>query len=404
MEHIDLEKAIELLIENTIALEQKEERNILESLGFVLGEDIYSPIDNPPFSRSPLDGFSFNNKISKNASQNNPKKIDVFSEICAGDFLEKEVPFGSAVRIMTGAPIPKGCNCVLKQEEVEFDEENQTVTIYKEMKEFENFCYQGEDLKKGTLVINKGELITYNHIGVFASIGINKIHVYKKPIIGILSLGNELTMPGERLESGKIFNSNLFTLASRLKSLGLESLIFNPLLDNINIVSDFIEANIHKVDLLITTGGVSVGKMDIMHDVIKKINAKRLFWKVNIQPGTPVLASVKNNKIILSLSGNPFASLVNFELLGRKILEKLSCNGIKSTYTLKAKVSGNFKKKSIKRRFIRAQYINGDVFVNNDKHSSGMISSLLNKNALIDINPGNNGLNDGDIVEVILID
>ena len=144
--------------------------------------------------------------------------------------------------------------------------------------------------------------------------------------------------------------------------------------------------------------------MDIMHDVIKKINAKRLFWKVNIQPGTPVLASVKNNKIILSLSGNPFASLVNFELLGRKILEKLSCNGIKSTYTLKAKVSGNFKKKSIKRRFIRAQYINGDVFVNNDKHSSGMISSLLNKNALIDINPGNNGLSDGDIVEVILID
>lgn len=404
MEHIDLEKAIELLIENTIALEQKEERNILESLGFVLGEDIYSPIDNPPFSRSPLDGFSFNNKISKNASQNNPKKIDVFSEICAGDFLEKEVPFGSAVRIMTGAPIPKGCNCVLKQEEVEFDEENQTVTIYKEMKEFENFCYQGEDLKKGTLVINKGELITYNHIGVFASIGINKIHVYKKPIIGILSLGSELTMPGEHLEVGKIFNSNLFTLASRLKSLGLESLIFNPLLDNINIVSDFIEANIHKVDLLITTGGVSVGKMDIMHDVIKKINAKRLFWKVNIQPGTPVLASVKNNKIILSLSGNPFASLVNFELLGRKILEKLSCNGIKSTYTLKAKVSGNFKKKSIKRRFIRAQYINGDVFVNNDKHSSGMISSLLNKNALIDINPGNNGLNDGDIVEVILID
>ncbi|WP_297407967.1 molybdopterin molybdotransferase MoeA [uncultured Cetobacterium sp.] len=404
MEHIDLEKAIELLIENTIALEQKEERNILESLGFVLGEDIYSPIDNPPFSRSPLDGFSFNNKISKNVSQNNPKEIDVFSEICAGDFLEKEVPFGSAVRIMTGAPIPKGCNCVLKQEEVEFNEENQTVTIYKEMKAFENFCYQGEDLEKGTLVIKKGELITYNHIGVFASIGINKVHVYKKPIIGILSLGNELTMPGERLESGKIFNSNLFTLASRLKSLGLESLIFNPLLDNINIVSDFIEANIHKVDLLITTGGVSVGKMDIMHDVIKKINAKRLFWKVNIQPGTPVLASVKNNKIILSLSGNPFASLVNFELLGRKILEKLSCNGIKSTYTLKAKVSGNFKKKSIKRRFIRAQYINGDVFVNNDKHSSGMISSLLNKNALIDINPGNNGLNDGDIVEVILID
>ena len=221
MEHIDLEKAIELLIENTIALEQKEERNILESLGFVLGEDIYSPIDNPPFSRSPLDGFSFNNKISKNVSQNNPKEIDVFSEICAGDFLEKEVPFGSAVRIMTGAPIPKGCNCVLKQEEVEFNEENQTVTIYKEMKAFENFCYQGEDLEKGTLVIKKGELITYNHIGVFASIGINKVHVYKKPIIGILSLGNELTMPGERLESGKIFNSNLFTLASRLKSLGL---------------------------------------------------------------------------------------------------------------------------------------------------------------------------------------
>lgn len=404
MTNIDLEKAKEILLDNTIPLQKLEEKDILESLGYVLGEDIFSPIDNPPFSRSPLDGFSFNSNLSKGVSKDTPKELSIFSEIYAGSIENREVPLDKVVRIMTGAPIPKNCNCVIKQEDVIFNENNNTITLFKEMSSYENYCFQGEDLKKGTLIMKKQEVITYNHIGVLSSLGINKVKVYKKPIVGILSLGSELLMPGSKLQPGKIFNSNLFTLASKLKTLGIDCKLFPPIPDDTSAVAYFIESKIKDIDILITTGGVSVGKMDIMHDVINYLNAKRLFWKVNIQPGTPVLASIFKDKIILSLSGNPFASLVNFELLGRDVLNKLSSGGIKKTLTLKGEIVGDFNKKSSKRRFIRAEYQNGKVFVNNSKHSSGMISSLLNKNSLIDIQAGNLGLHSGDIVEVILID
>ncbi|MEG0068865.1 MAG: molybdopterin molybdotransferase MoeA [Cetobacterium sp.] len=404
MELITLEHAVKILLEKVLPIKKYEERTILNSLGFILNETIYSPLNNPPFNRSPLDGFCFNSNLSIGASKTSPKTLEVFTEIFAGDYFNKEVPSNMAVRIMTGAPIPKGCDCVIKQEDVLFDEKNKTFTLFKEMKKFENFCFLGEDLSVGDLVVEKGEVITYNHIGVLASLGIKNIQVLKKPKIGILSLGSELAMPGYALEEGKIYNSNLFTIASKLTYLGVETILYPPLRDDVDEVSNFIENHLDEIDLLITTGGVSVGKKDIMHDVLKKMHAERLFWKVDIQPGTPVLASLKNEKLILSLSGNPFASLVNFELLGRPILDKLSSGAIRKTTTISAEVVGEFSKKSVKRRFIRGYYSEGKVYINNDKHSSGTISSLLGKNSIIEILPGTPFLKDGDKVKVILID
>ena len=141
-----------------------------------------------------------------------------------------------------------------------------------------------------------------------------------------------------------------------------------------------------------------------MHDVIKKLGANRLFWKINIQPGTPVLASEKDGKLILSLSGNPFASLVNFELLGRPVLSKLSSNAIKNTTLVEGVVRGGFNKKSSKRRFIRGYFRDGYIYLNDKKHSSGTISSLIGKNAIVEVLPGTPYLSEGDKVSVILID
>lgn len=404
MEQISLECALETLLKQIQPLNTVEEKYILDSLGFVLAEDILSPLNNPPFNRSPLDGFTFNSNDSNGASVENPIAFNVISEIFAGDFSNKKISSKEAFRIMTGAPIPEGCNCVIKQEDVVFNEETKVLYITKELKPFENFCFLGEDLKVNDLVVKKGEIITYNHIGVFASLGINTIKVLKKPKVGILSLGSELTMPGEALEKGKIYNSNLFTLISKLKHLGIEGVMYPPMSDDSILVSNFISKELKNIDLLITTGGVSVGKKDIMHDVIKELNANRLFWKINIQPGTPVLASEKDEKLILSLSGNPFASLVNFELLGRPILSKLSSNSIKNTAIVEGIVKGSFNKKSSKRRFIRGYFKEGYIYLNDQKHSSGTISSLIGKNAIVEISPGTPCLNEGDKVTVILID
>lgn len=404
MEYISLESAIKILLENTNVIKDLEEKNIMDSLGYVLAEDIYSTLDSPPFNRSPLDGFTFNAKDSIGATKETPKEFKVIDEVYAGGFTNKRVGEMESIRIMTGAPIPEGCNCVIMQEQVVYSDEKKTLQIFRELKDYENFCFKGEDLKLGELVVKKDELITYNHIGVFASLGINKVKVYKKPVVGVLSLGTELIMPGEPLETGKIYNSNLFTLVSKLKYLGVEAKYFPPMSDNTVEVANFIEEKLNDVDILITTGGVSVGKMDIMHDVIKELDAKRLFWKIQIQPGTPILASTKNDKIILSLSGNPFASLVNFELLGREILAKMSLGAIRPTVKRSAIVNGSFDKSSSKRRFIRGFFKDGEVFLNNNKHASGTISSFVGKNAVVEIMPGTEKLENEDEVKVILID
>lgn len=172
MELVTLEHAIKILLEKVSPLKNSEEKTILNSLGSILNETIYSPLNNPPFNRSPLDGFSFNSNLSIGASKTTPKTLKVFTEIFAGDYFNGEIPSNMAVRIMTGASIPKGCDCVIKQEDVLFDEKNKTLTLFKELKKFENFCFLGEDLSIGDLVMKKGEFITYNHIGVLASIGI----------------------------------------------------------------------------------------------------------------------------------------------------------------------------------------------------------------------------------------
>lgn len=404
MEQISLESALEVLLEKIQPLKNVEEKYILDSLGFVLAEDILSPLNNPPFNRSPLDGFTFNNTDTIGATKDNPIAFNVISEILAGDFCDKKNLSKEAFRIMTGAPIPDGCNCVIKQEDVIFNEETKTLYVDRELKPFENFCFLGEDLKIDDLVIKQGEIITYNHIGVLASLGINTIKVFKKPKVGVLSLGSELTMPGKDLKKGKIYNSNLFTVISKLKYLGVDGVMFPPMCDDFVSVSNFISEELKNIDFLITTGGVSVGKKDIMHDVIKKLGANRLFWKINIQPGTPVLASEKDGKLILSLSGNPFASLVNFELLGRPVLSKLSSNAIKNTTLVEGVVRGGFNKKSSKRRFIRGYFRDGYIHLNDKKHSSGTISSLIGKNAIVEVLPGTPYLSEGDKVSVILID
>lgn len=402
---IELEEAIDILLTNVKDIQDIERKGILDALGYILAEDIYAGINNPPYDRSPLDGFALNHTSTKNCSRENPVHIHIEAEVMAGDYYEKIVEENSGVRIMTGAPIPRGCNCVIKQEEVEYSEDIKILKVYKELKEYENFCFEGEDFLKGELMIEKGSLLTPNHIGVLASLGTSEVLVYRKPVVGVLITGDELVQPGRELTSGKIYNSNLFTLAAKLKKLGVEVKCYPHIADETNTVADFILEKIKDVDLFITTGGVSVGKKDIMHDVIEVMNGKRLFWRVNIQPGTPVLASLHEKKILLSLSGNPFAAMVNFELLARPVLHKLSRGMVGDTVRKKCVVSeGEFPKKTSRRRFVRARYINDRIHLTSSKHSSGQISSTLDKNAIIDIKSGTPWIKKGDVVEVLVID
>lgn len=401
MENIELELALQLIGDTVNEISSTEKINIEESRGRIIGEDIYAPINQPPFNRSPLDGYALRSEDTVGASKKNPIKLCVVDEIFAGGNINTEIEKNEAIRIMTGAEIPEGADCVIRQENTNYSMEE--VEIYSELKKYENYCFAGEDVKKGSKLISKGEKLTYIHIGLLATMGITQVLVKRKPRIGIISTGDEIVSSGKPLSKGKIYDSNRITISMRLMDFGCEIVSSKIIEDEVCQVSKQINNLIDKVDVIITTGGVSVGKKDIMHEVINKINADRLFWRVRMKPGTPAIYSIYKKTPILSLSGNPFAAIATFEIMGKELIYKLSGDEDLKQIRIKSVMEDNFLKESKGRRIVRGIYKNNKVYLPQGGHSPGMMASMLGCNCLIDIKPGTKQLLKGDEVDIILI-
>lgn len=398
---IELEEAVSLMEESVCEINEIEEVYLAEADKRVLSEDIYAPVNNPPFDRSPLDGYALIAEDLNGADRDNPVKLKVIDEVFAGGYTEKVLSHGEAVRIMTGAKLPKGCDAVIRQEDT--DEGMESVQIYAQLKKHDNYCFEGEDVKKGALLMKKGDVLSYIHIGILSGMGYDKVKVKRNIKAALLVTGDEVDSPGKELAEGKIYDSNMHAFNARLKGLGMDVAVCEIIGDDYKIVGDKIKQIIDEVDIVITTGGVSVGKKDILHETLPYIGAEILYWKVNLKPGTPAMFSIYQGKPILSLSGNPFASLATFELLGRPVLSKMSGNKELMTKKVSAIMDSDFNKASKIRRFIRAYYENGKIRLNSGKHSSGVLSSMIGCNALIDIKAGTEKLSIGDEVDVILI-
>lgn len=398
---IELEEAVSIMEAHVREIEEYEELYIKDACGRVLGEDVYSIINNPPFDRSPLDGYALRAEDTKGASKENPVILKVIDEVFAGSYSEKELQKGEAIRIMTGAKMPAGSDCVIRQEDT--DEGMDNVKIYAELKVHDNYIFEGEDIKKDSLMIKKGEVLSYVHIGILASMGYSKVKVKKKLKAALLVTGDEVSIPGKPLPQGKIYDSNMNLFAVRLKWLGIELTKCAIIGDDYKTVGDTIKEAMKDSHIVITTGGVSVGKKDILHEALPYIGAEMLYWKVNLKPGTPAIFSLYDNKPVLSLSGNPFASLATFEILGRPILSKMSGNSEINIIKTTAVMESDFNKKSKVRRFIRAYHHNGKVKLLDGKHSSGVLSSMIGCNALIDIKAGTEKLEAGKEVDIVLI-
>lgn len=401
MENVTLEQAIELITGSVTAVTEIETVTLLEALGRVLSENVIADINNPPFDRSPVDGYACKSEDIAEAGKDNIIKLKVIEEVFAGQYTDTVVKNGEAIRIMTGAAIPSGCDCCVWQEYTDYGED--WVSIFSPVSKFENYCFAGEDFKIGTELLKRGTKLNYVDIGVLASAGRGNVSVYKKPKVALITTGNEVTAPGERLEKGCIYNSNQSLIASRLIELGYGACIVTEAEDNSDAVAKMITEAFEIADIVITTGGVSVGKKDIMHDALKLIGAEKIFWKVNIKPGMPTIYSLYKGKPIISLSGNPFGSAANFELLARPLIAKMSRDGSVVPKKTVGIINGEFKKGSNLRRFIRAAYIEGKVYIPEGLHSSGVLSSMRGCNCLVDIDAGNAGLSAGDKVKILFI-
>lgn len=395
---ISLEEAIEILNENVKTMEV-EEVQLIDAIDKVIAEDVYSLINNPPFNKSAMDGYA----VMYEDTNESGKVLQVIDEVFAGETSNKEVTVGTAIKIMTGAPIPKGANAVIKKEDVEIKENS--IILKKQLKENENICFKGEDIKEGQLLVRNGKKLNYADIGIIASSGISMIKVYKKPKVAFISTGDEVVDIGQNLSYGKIFNSNKFTILARVKELGYEVINVKHVNDQYADIGNTIKEICNMADFVITTGGASVGDKDLIKEAIDEINGEKLFWKIKIKPGSSVLCSKYNKTVIISLSGNPTAALTTFELLARTSLERMSGGSKIEIKREKAVLLNDFNKKSPQRRFLRGQlqYMDGKqcVYITQVKSGNGILSSTLNSNCIIELEAGNAGVSQGTMVDII---
>ena len=394
---ISLEQALNILMDHVT--HGKTERKTLEDcLGLVLSEDVYALLDMPPFSRSAQDGYALCSKDSIGATGENPVKLKVTGKIYAGDHLDVQVRPGEAVRIMTGAMVPAGADCVLRQEDT--DEGEDVVQIYKEVEPGCSICFKGEEYKKGHTLLHAGTKIDAAALAVASGNGIMELPVYERVKAAVVSSGSEVVEPGTPLTPGKIYNTNTIYMKARLSQLGARVMMTRTVGDDLEVMAEALKEAADQAELVITTGGVSVGQKDLTEEALLSIGAEILFHGIAIKPGMPTLAAEKDGVLFIGLSGNPFSAAIPFEMFVREILSlKMGDPDLKLRREALTAVTG-FSKDSRKRRFLRGKAEGKEVWLP-DQQANGQMRSMVGCNCLIEIPAGSGPVKAGDKVEVL---
>ena len=394
---IELKEARKLAEE--ISIEEKFEKLYFnDALGKVIAEDIISKVNIPNFAKSPLDGYAFREEDVVNASKENPVVLEVIDIIMAGDVSEKSVSKGQAVRLMTGAKVPNGANCIVRYEDTEFNEKE--VKIFSPIGKNKNIIGLGEDVKKGDIIIKKGTFLTPAEIGVLASLGIPFIKVYKAPLVSVFATGSELLDVTDEMEDGKIRNSNSYTIEQLAKVYNAEVIQYGKVNDDLDTLVDMYKKAIRNSDIVISTGGISVGDSDFVLTALDKIGVKTIFTRVMAKPGGHVFFGEYEGKFIFALSGNPAASFMNFYLYVRPLILKLQNRNV-DMLKVKSELINGFNNKAKVSRILRANtfYKGGKFFTEIEEgQKSGVLSTMVSKNSIVII-PSQTEISRGDIIE-----
>ena len=394
---MEIEEAVSILEKNLSPLCASEEAALCDALGRILFEDVYAPMNVPPFAKSAMDGYAVRAEDVKDASQEKPAELCVAGELFAGDWKEIPSQKNCAVRVMTGSPVPQGFDAVVMQEDTDYGQEK--VLVYKSVRRFENYCAEGEDIKKGSLVLSKGKRIGRVESALLASLDISSVKVCVPARVAVLSTGSELVRAGEALPPGKIYSSVGELLCASIKAAGMIVSQNKIVIDDENEIRIALKGALEVSDLVITTGGISVGKKDFLPKVLSDMGAKTLFSGVNIQPGTPTMASVLNGKVVLSLSGNPYAAMANFDIYFYRAAAVLMQSDSFIPKIVRAQLCDDYGKAGKRRRFLRARLEGEKVFLPTQTHASSVISNVLECNAYVDV-PAGKALSKGDKVSV----
>ena len=322
---LSVEQAYERVMASFQALEA-EEKPLLESMGQVLAEDIHSPLALPPLANSGMDGYALRHSDIAGASHENPSNLEVIGIVAAGQMPDKTVGPGTAIRIMTGAPVPDGADTVVpfaETDEVQRKREGKPldqVAVFADMPTGCNVRPAGEDVSAGALVLEKGTLVRAAEVGVIASLGMDKVKVIRRPVVAVLATGDELENTGTPLAGGKIYDSNSFSEAASVVASGGVPRILGIARDNLEDLNSKLEATA-GADLVVTSAGVSKGDYDIVKDVLNE-RGEMNFWSVRMRPAKPLAFGHLNGGggkdiPLLGLPGNPVSAMVAFEMFAR---------------------------------------------------------------------------------------
>ena len=415
---ISVEEALEKVLACVEVL-KPERRPILDCLGQVLAEDVHSTIDIPPLDNSAMDGYALRAEDTREATESSPRYLVVVGEIVAGSMPTKEVEPGTAIRIMTGAPLPEGADAVVKFEDTDevsrksSKEHLSQIGVLCQAKKGLNVRRRGEDIAKGELILKKGKVLRPQEIGVLAALGHSTALVIRRPIVAILATGDELTSVDQPLAPGKIHDSNTYTIAAEVSRYGGIPKILGIGRDSVESLTEKIDAGL-DADMLITSGGVSKGDYDIVKDVLAE-QGEIGFWTVCMKPGKPiafgVIKKVKGRRMRkvphLGLPGNPVSSMITFEQFARPAILKMMGRRILTKPTIRAIIEDNIANTDGRRLFARVTVTrcSGQYRASlTGPQGSGILTSMAEADGLAVIPESSKGVKAGDMVEVQMLD
>lgn len=395
---ININQAIEIIMKN-LPEKRTKKLPLVDAIGYTIAENIISPDRIPRFTNSAMDGYAIR---LEDTTQDALTVLQVKGHIYAGDSVENlSLNSGEAYEITTGAPIPAGANAVVMLEDV--NRQDDYIEFKKKIKPGTNVRYQGEDIRNGDCAVHQNTIVTPAIVGLLAALGITTIKVYDMPRVGIITTGNELVSPEQSPEIYQIRDANLWSLCAALRSMGITPVFTHRLSDNKEVIQSLLSTLPKLPDFVILTGGISAGSRDYVKEEMERFGVKQLFWKVAQKPGKPMYVGIKGKTMFFGLPGNQAAVLVCFYAYISLAIRKYMGRSSYRLPSVNAALNRTVKADTIRTHFLRGIYRDGKVIVL-DKQDSHMLVSFAMSNALIVLDPRENGVyQKGASVQVWLI-
>jgi molybdopterin molybdotransferase len=393
-----LEEALEKLSETVSAIAAIEETFLADCLGRVLATDLVAPMMVPPHDNSAVDGYAV---FHADLNPNNPTRLPVTARIAAGHPLDRAAKRGEALRIFTGAPMPEAADTVIMQEDTVI--EGDDVLIKPGVKKGANRRRAGEDVKKGAIILKRGHKLRPQEIGLAASVGCQTLKVYKQLRVAVFSTGDEVRDPGKPLPAGGIYDSNRYIIMTQLKGMGCAVTDLGILPDTLDGIRNALDKAASDHDLMITSGGVSLGEEDHVKGAVEALGALH-FWKLAIKPGRPIALGQVHQTPFIGLPGNPVAALVTFMRIGRPVVMMLSGRIDVEPVLYRVKAAFDYDKKAGRREWLRAHFVDDPDGPAVDKFKadgSGILSSMVQSDGLIELREEITRVDKGSMVDFL---